>query len=315
MTFAPSQGAHPTRADPVRPVPVRPDAVARALDQRLAVAAAVLCPQVQLGDGEPGHVAAGWLCDLLAAVDPRPGPSAWLLMTALTGAFASAPDVEWLGRRLELDPLDAVAFDLLDRVRNGVAGASPAAEAELVSDRVVIDLARSARGAADQAAFGQLVTECLSRWSVDHAVLAVRRRPDQAAFLTTHEPRRLVIPWRTTVLLVEPPDISREWHVPSVAQYSGNRVGVIGYDVAPVVAPRGHTMGPARRFARYLAEIKHADVIVATDEAGAQGFSGFGKMLPAQGLPAPPVTSVTSHDGADFAARAWAALVDGELPA
>lgn len=307
MTFAPSQGAQ--RADPVRA-----ETVARALDQRLTVAAAVLCPRLHIDDGDPGHVAARWLSDLLAAVDPRPGPSAWLLLTALTGAFASAPDVEWLGRRLELDPLDAVAFDLLDRVRNGVSGASPAAEAEMVSDRVVIDLARSAGGAADPGAFGELVTECLSRWSVDHAVLAVMRRPEQAAFLTTHEPHRLVIPWRTTVLLVEPPDVSREWHVPSVAQYSGNRVGVIGYDVEPVVAPRGHTMGPARRFARYLAEIKHADVIVATDAAGAEGFSGFGKMLPAQGLVAPPVTSAASADGPEFAALAWAALVDGELP-
>lgn len=296
----------------VRADPVRADGVARALDQRLTVAAAVLCPQLQIDDGDPGHVAAGLLSDLLAAVDPRPGPSAWLLMTALTGSFASAPDVEWLGRRLELDPPDAVAFDLLDRVRHGLPGASPAADAELVNDRVVIDLARSARGAADQASFVQLVRECLSVWSVDHVVLAVRRGPDQAAFHTTHEPSRLVIPWRTTVLLVEPPDVSTEWHVPSVAQYSGNRVGVIGYDVGPIVAPRGHTMGPARRFARYLAEIKHADVIVATDAHAARGFAGFGKMLPAQGLVAPPVTSVASED-ADFAALAWAALVDGEL--
>jgi hypothetical protein len=297
----------------VRADPVRADRVARALDQRLTVAAAVLRPQLQIDDGEPGHVAADWLSDLLAAVDPRPGPSAWLLMTAVTGAFAGAPDVEWLGRRLELDPPDAVAFDLLDRVRNAVPGASPDAEAQLVSDRVVVDVARSSAGAPDEASFSKLVTECLSHWSVDHAVLAVMRSPHQAAFLTTHEPRRLVIPWRSTVLLIEPPDVSMEWYVPSVAQYSGNRVGVIGHDVGPIVAPRGHTMGPARRFARYLAEVKHADVIVAVDAHGARGFTGFGKMLPAQGLAAPPVTFVASDD-ADFAALAWAALVDGELP-
>lgn len=310
MTFAPSRGAAVE--------PIRGDAVARALDQRLRVAAAVLYPGAQIdesaGGDEPGHVAARWLPELLAQVDPRPGPTAWLLMTAVTGAFASAPDVEWLARRLELDRVDEVAFALLDRVRHAVPGASPAAEAELVSDRVVVDLARSAAGDAEEPGVAR-VSRIASRWSVSHAVLAVGRSPDQAAFRTTHDPGRLVIPWRTTVLLVEPPDVRREWFVPGVAQYSGNRVGVIGHDLAPIVAARGHTMGPARRFARYLAEVKHADVIVAVNPESARGFAGFGKMLPAQGLVPPPVTEVTNDDDAEFATLAWAALVDREFPA
>lgn len=280
-------------------------AVARALDQRLGVAARVLCPDLQIGAGdaarlEPGHVAARWLPDLLAGVGPRRGPAAWLLLTALTGAFATGRDVEWLARRIELDPLDEVAFDLLARVRHGVPGAAPAADAELVSDRVVIDVARPTDTASPWVA----------KWSIDHPVLRVTRRPDDAAFFTTHEPRHLVIPWQTTVLIVEPPDVSTDWYVPSVAQYSGNRVGVVGHNLAPVLATRGHRMGPARRFARYLAEVKHADVIVAADDVGARGFGGFVEMLAAQGLPGPTVTAIRSPDNDAFAAAAWSALVD-----
>lgn len=278
--------------------PVSPDVVARSLDQRLGAAAAVLRPDLDLTDGEPGHVAARFLSELLAAVETRPGPSAWLLLTALTGSFAGAPDVEWLARRLELDPLDEVAFDLLDRVRPGVTGAAPDVEAELVGDRVVIDVARST----------DLAAALVARWSTDHPILEVTRRPYDAAFFTTGEPRRLVIPWQTTVLLVEPPDVSAEWQIPSAAQYSGNRVGVIGHDLAPILATRGHTMGPARRFARYLAEIKHAAVIAARDEVGARGFAGFGEMLAAQGLAGPSVAVLPDDPNA-----AWSMLVDGEF--
>lgn len=298
------------------PLKVGADAISRAVDQRLTQVAAVLRPDLRVEASEPGYVAARWLPELLSAVEPRPGPRGWLLLTALTGAFASAPDVEWLARRLELDPIDEVTFDLLDRVRRGVDGAAPDLEADIVTDAVVVDVTRTVAGGDDRV--NGVVAECLDRWRVQHPVLEVTREPETAAFLSNDPPqaggapRRLVIPWQTTVLVVEPPDVSAELQVPSVAQYSGSRVGVIGYELGPVLASRGHTMGPARRFARYLAEVKHADVIAAIDDVGAREFRGFVTMLGAQGLAGPRVETV---DADDVAASVWSLLVGREVVA
>ena len=91
-----------------------------ALDQRLLAAATCLAPTVAAQVVARGSIPVGWvsaelLPQLLVACAVEPGPSHWLVITSVIGAFPEASDVEGLARDLALKSPEEVAHDLLSR--------------------------------------------------------------------------------------------------------------------------------------------------------------------------------------------------------
>ena len=79
----------------------------------------------------------------------------------------------------------------------------------------------------------------------------------------------------------------------ALAQYSGNRVGLIGYDTIPVVSADTLDSLETERFVRYLAILKYAKRVVGISAAATEEFAGFVAALPAQGLSGPTTVEVS----------------------
>ncbi len=79
----------------------------------------------------------------------------------------------------------------------------------------------------------------------------------------------------------------------ALAQYSGNRVAMLGYDTIPVVSADTVPEAETERFVKYLAVVKHADLVVGISETAAAEFEGFSSAVTAQGLPGPLTAAVT----------------------
>jgi glycosyltransferase involved in cell wall biosynthesis len=100
---------------------------------------------------------------------------------------------------------------------------------------------------------------------------------------------RLVVPWRSSVLLPENPQPEHCPALAAMALYSGNRTALIGYDCIPAISPELIHQGLPDRFMRYLQAVKHAHVVAGISAAATREFEGFVDMLAAQGLPGPSV--------------------------
>ena len=108
----------------------------------------------------------------------------------------------------------------------------------------------------------------------------------------TESAGRLVVPWRSHIVLAENPEPQRCPSLAAVAQYSGNTVTAIGYDCIPAVSPELVHPGLPDRFMSYLSVVKHAEVIAGISASATAEFEGFAQMMPAQGLPGPRVVEV-----------------------
>lgn len=294
------------------PLEVGAATVLRALDQRVTVAARVLLGRETRPDPIPGLHAARLLPELVSAAGPRPGPRTWLLLVAVSGAFPLATEVERLARRIELDSPDDVAFDLLGRLHAQGNAFNPAMTMAMVSDRVVVDVDFCARNDTNTG-IQRVTRTILPRWAQEHDTQPVAHTDGHSAFRTInerenarvfefgeafestgaapHEPM-IVVPWQTTVLLPEVPHVHTQRRLACLAQYSGNTVGAIGYDMIPITSGHLRPLGEGGHFAQYLAAIKHSHRVAGISRSATAEFEGFKQMLVAQGLAGPEVAEV-----------------------
>jgi glycosyltransferase involved in cell wall biosynthesis len=106
------------------------------------------------------------------------------------------------------------------------------------------------------------------------------------------EGTELVIPWHTTYLLPEvPPGEERMARLAALAQYSGSRVLLIGYDLIPTTNVELVPAGLAENFSDYLTLVKHSRRVVAISETAAREFRGFMHAIQSQGLPGPEIVT------------------------
>lgn len=124
----------------------------------------------------------------------------------------------------------------------------------------------------------------------------------------------LVLPWRTTVFLPEVPAFEQCSPSACLAQSSGNRLTLIGYDAIPLVSAADVNAAESGRFAHYLSIVKHAHRVAAISESAADEFRGFTAMLPLQNLDGPEVRSVPLAVDVPAEARAVAGNPDSDLP-
>ena len=290
-----------------------------ALDQRLLAAATCLAPAVAAQVVARGSIPVGWvsaelLPQLLVACAVEPGPSHWLVITSVIGAFPEAPDVEGLARDLALKSPEEVAHDLLSRALAAPGLGRLDLPMEVVSDSVVVDVDYCARF-DNNTGIQRVVRETLPRWNADHQIVAVTILDQRTAYrsLSPRELARvfefgkdvvidlaeeaayapvLVVPWQTTVIWPEVVDPHACLRMACLAQYSGNTIGLIAYDMIPILSTELRPFGEAGIFARFLSAVKHAHRVAGISNSATTEFRGFAEMLSAQGLPGPDVAEV-----------------------
>lgn len=312
-------------AAPALPATLSPAgaAVARALDQRLRTVAPHVLDSVPYAALDPtAH--AGLLLSAMVEQIRATGDlqRLWLLWTALASAYPTSDELLEARRVLELSaPVDGVAWLLEAAHRSLLNAGTPAAELEIVTGAVVLDVDFCATS-RHHTGIQRVVRETAPRWVRDHEVLlagwtvangALRRLtaeetdrvlrwselpPDTkeapAVPLAAERPAAdtLVVPWRSVVVVLESAEPQRCPALAALAEHSGNAVTAIGYDCIPVVSPELIHPGLPDRFVLYLSVIKHARTVAAISATATAEFRGFTRMLPSQGLPGPAVVEV-----------------------
>ncbi|TAL44740.1 MAG: glycosyltransferase family 1 protein [Salinibacterium sp.] len=289
------------------------------LRQRLTEASRVLQPDVPASDD---------LTELLRSllIDVRAHPAEgrlWLLWTAVAGAYPTASQIENTRRRIEL-------ADDGDLVKVFLAAALPDASyrgdwdhpMRIVEDSLLIDVnfcARYMHNTGIQRVVRRLVPELLAlarqepvelvAWSNDggaHRTLSPVERlrvidwdnvggVDPGPDLNERE---LVVPWRSRLLLPDVGERALMSRLVALAEYSGNWVDVIGYDLIPIVSADMVDGDESERGAHYLSMVKHSNRVFAISDSAAKEFTGFTSALASQGLIGPQVESIPLPTGA-----------------
>lgn len=284
-----------------------------ALDQRLTAAAVTLgvVPSVGAGASRPAELLQSLvrLCRDTGRADAR-----WLLLTALYGAFPTPDQVEDLGRTLELStPARAEAALLADVILDGWNGRVDL-PMTVVEGGTLVDVDFSARHDT-HTGIHRVVRETVPRWAATHPVHAVAWTGTHSAFraLSAREearifsfgttvrgartdraprPQRLIVPWHSVVVLAEVPDRATSPYLAGLAQYSGNELAMIGYDMIPITSAETRPPIDAITFAGYLTVVKHAHRLAGISRSACAEFAGFAHSVTAQGLRGPEVREV-----------------------
>ncbi len=297
-------------------------AAQRALADRLSAVAAHLVPQHPPPPGDdPATDAVESLTALVRSLILRPdNDRIWLLLTAVAAAYPTRGDVDRTRRKLQLSgERRAVLAVLGDTLSLAAEAGEPAASVDVVTRSVVVDVDHSAK--YDLHTGIQRVSRSLMpRWIESDQVLpaawtshtGILRRlhpselarvvdweggrvepdPIDAAFAGESRATRLVIPWRSVVVLVEVPPVAACDRIAAIGNYSGNRLVGIAYDAIPVSSADMVPAPDTVRFIKYLTAVKFARRMAAISASAAAEFSGFSEALATQGLPGPDIIEV-----------------------
>jgi glycosyltransferase involved in cell wall biosynthesis len=234
----------------------------------------------------------------------------WLLCVGLTGTFPLPDQVRSARRALLLSTGDVALIAFLESTFDLAAGAAGlAADIEIVHRGVVVDVDFCATHLA-HTGIQRVVRQTMARWNGSRDVTLVGWTPGGLAMrsLTPLETSRvtewnsytepadgvdpddalratLLVPFESTVILPEVPQPHLCAVLASLAEFSGNRVGLIGYDAIPIVSADTVPSAETERFVHYLAIIKHSQRVAGISAAATDDFRGFSQALQAQGLP------------------------------
>ena len=326
----------------------------RATLQRVRTAAAVLlpdpsvCAALAVSD-RPTTQLGALLSALVAACPERPGPAHWLVLTAAYGCFPDPAAVAAFARRRELSDLADVAGELLAPVLGldpGQARAPDGSKVAVLDAGVRMRLVREPVVDVDFCArhethtgIQRVVREVVPRWAAAHELVPVAHRTGSLGFrpldpvetarvmayagprpeadeppAAPSAPAELVVPWQTVVVLPDVVEYRSIAALHALAEYSGNEVALVGYDMIPLVSSELRPVDEAGAFAHYLRVVKHAHRVAAISESAAQEFAGFRAMLPAQGLRGPDVQEIMLAEGLDVAPADLPGRADVERP-
>lgn len=314
------------------------DVLLAAFEQRLHVAAAAATDLEVPAAPEPGHLAARLLPALLDACR-APGRTdlRWLVLTAVHGAYPTNAAVLDLGRRLELSRTEHVETWLLGCALGRTRTGRPDLLATVVTDGTVVDVDFCARYET-HTGIQRVVRESVPRWARDHDVtltawvdtydgmrtLAPREdarvlrhgRPVDIPLADELDYRpRLVVPWRSLVVLPDVPNTAASEHLAALGRFSGNRVGMIGYDMIPITSAEQRPDVDAVASAQYLTVVKQAHRVAGISESATAEFAGFVHTLSAQGVRGPLVREVALTEDAPPPAGTGAAGATGPTTA
>jgi glycosyltransferase involved in cell wall biosynthesis len=286
----------------------------RALHQRLGVTAETLGLAVGTSSTDPAVATSELYGRIVDLVHADTGTEAlWLLMTAMCGAMPEPDEVAAARRGRDICGAADFARWLLEAMYGSSAarGANDV-EMDVVTSGLVVDVDFTARHEL-HTGIQRVVRETVPRWLRDHDITLVAWTDTGGAMrqLTMFERDRvlrwndatrhpvverrarrrdrLVVPWRSSVLLPENPAPDHCAALTAISLYSGSTVALIGYDCIPLISPELIHEGLPDRFMRYLEPVKHARRVVGISGAATREFRGFVGMLAAQGLSGPTV--------------------------
>lgn len=281
----------------------------RYLAHRLHTVAAVLTDRTFAAK----HTTSALLDLLVRAVrDQASADRIWLLQVAVSGRFPDSEDAQAALRAAKLLSATEFCLWLLDDARAAAyaEGASDAA-LELVVGGVVVDVDYTSQHDL-HSGIQRVVRSTVPNWALHHDIVPVswvdghrimRRlqpaeadrvlqwetRPRQAISPAPADQPAMVVPWKSTIVVMEVPARPACERIAAIGQFSGNRVVALGYDCIPVVNAPSVPLSEPNRFVHYLTAIKHANVVAAISASAAAEFSGFKHMISAQGLAGPSV--------------------------
>ncbi len=288
-----------------------------ALRQRLRAVADVLL-DVAPAPEQDVAADAGLLLDVLVAdLSRHPEPSrAWLMMTAVASCYPTRDELlEFVHVLRGSSPGEAAMWLLRAGAEAACTRGTPRYELDVVTDGVLLSVDYCAR--ADHHTGIQRVTrETAPRLARDHTVIPVAwtdeswcmrtlepievdrvmRWNDQVHLDKLELPRgdfRLVVPWRSTVALMEvvlPPMCPA---VDCLAEFSGSRLCAIGYDTIPLLSADLRPPSEPDNFVSYLSVLARADTIAGISKAASREFAGVSRMVAARGRTAPRVVEVS----------------------
>lgn len=296
-----------------------PSDLLTALDQRLAEAATVLLGADLTDRSEvrrPGTMS-GWLLPQLISLctDPQRQDARWLVLTAAFGAFPTTDQLVEFGRSLELSPTGNAESALLAQVISDSGRGRVDLPMTIVDCGTVLDVDFCARYDT-HTGIHRVVRETMPRWSAQHTVTGVAWIDQYSAFRTlaprevgrvfTHDRTtsddlsaaesayrpRLVVPWRSVLVLAEVPNPDASSHLAALARFSGNTVSMIGYDMIPITSAELRPAADVNAFAQYLTVVKHAHRVAGISRSATAEFAGFKQTLRAQGLDGPDVREI-----------------------
>lgn len=290
--------------------------ILRSLDQRLSAVARAL----SLGGGddrgaEPGDATSALLPVLVQACRrAQRGDVSWLVLTAAFGGFPLSEEIRAFRRQLEvLDDGEAVTM-LLGRVLEQPRRGRLDLEMDVHVGGTVVNVDFCARHDI-HTGIHRVVRETLPRWRAEHDVVATANI-DQYSALRTLAPRetarvfahgdevdvdpgaerlyraRLVVPWRGVLVIPEIPEHAFSPYLAALAEFSGNHLNLVGYDMIPVTSADLRPEVDAARFGRYLTVIKHAHRVAGISVSASAEFLGYARAVGAQGLRGPEVFEV-----------------------
>jgi glycosyltransferase involved in cell wall biosynthesis len=294
-----------------------------ALAGRLRVAAAHLLDEVPDVDHLDPAGQAGVLLDLLVRTvhEDRAPDRLWLLLTALCAAYPTREEVDRARRQIELSgPLTAAAGLLQVAFRIANAGGHLRASMEVVEHQVVVDVDHSAKYDL-HTGIQRVARSLLPLWDRDHEVIpvawnranralrrlsvietarvlswaperAVQRQVDAVPERTRHEPDRLLVPWRSVVVMIEVPSGGASDRLAAIGNFSGNTLVAVAHDAIPVVSADMVPSEESAKFVQYLTSVKFASRVAAVSRSAAAEMAGFVTALATQGLEGPLVTEV-----------------------
>lgn len=284
----------------------------------------------------PAEEFAVLLDQMVGSLQANPAPDrTWLLMVALSGRFPTDDELRGAVRTFELaDRIGATLWLLEDSLQAARQAGTADWPIELVKFAVVVDVDYSAQHDL-HSGIQRVVRTVLPRWSAARQVVPVawtwghqalrplsageRNRVLQwggnAPRANDDAPRTLVVPWRSTIVLLEVPAREACERLAAVGQWSGNRVVAVGYDCIPIVSAGLVPLAEPNRFVHYLTAVKYMAAVAGISVSATSEFRGFAQMLPSQGLVGPDVTECAlpvEHFGIGPTAPA-AAHPDGAL--
>ncbi len=285
--------------------------VVRALGARLRAAAEAALSDVPEARDDPYDDTAdlldAWTTQTAAT---RSDGLVWLLLAAAAGRLPTSDEVLALRRTLTSESSPVAAGRLLGHLLAAFADVDPLVEIDVVVGQILVDVDFTARH-DHNTGIQRVVRHVLPRWDAAHDIVPVAWNPSGAlrhlsaaehsrvmqwtgtadGTVLTPPARRIIVPWRSTVVLPEVPAKKLCPLLAATGEHSPNRVALIGYDMIPVVSADMVPTVEPERFVSYLTVVKHADQVSAISQTAATEFSGFTAMLPAQGLTGPQVSA------------------------